>query len=83
MEVSLLADYVPDEGDETLRLTLTNPSGAVLSGSDPANSIAVIHATGTIEDVDPPVLTVDDFTGPEAARGASPCPWPTPAPTRP
>ena len=67
VEVSLLADYVPDEGDETLRLTLTNPSGAVLSGSDPANSIDEIHATGTIEDVDPPVLTVDDFTGPEGS----------------
>ena len=65
VDVSLLADYVPDEGPETLRLTLTNPSGAVLSGSDPNNIVAVIDATGTIEDVDPPVLSVNDFTGPE------------------
>ena len=65
VDVSLLADYVPDEGPETLRLTLTNPSGAVLSGSDPNNNIDQIHATGTIEDVDPPRLSVEGFTGPE------------------
>ena len=65
VDVSLLADYVPDEGDETLRLTLTNPSGAVLSGSDRDNIIDRIDGVGTIEDVDPPVLSVDDFTGRE------------------
>ena len=65
VEVSLLPDYVPDEGDETLRLTLANPSGAVLSGSDRDNSIDQIHGVGTIEDVDPPVLSVRGFSGPE------------------
>ena len=70
VEVSLLADYVPDEGDETLRLTLANPSGAVLSGSDRDNSIDQIHGVGTIEDVDPPVLSVRGFTGAEGT-GAS------------
>ena len=65
VEVSLLADYVPDEGDETLRLTLANPSGAVLSGSDRDNSIDQIHGVGTIEDVDPPVLSVSGFSGRE------------------
>ena len=62
--VELLDDYVPDENPETLRLTLTNPSRAVLSGSDPNNVISQIHATGTITDVPPPVLSVDGFTGP-------------------
>ena len=62
--VELVGDYLP-EPDETLRLTLTNPSGAVLSGSDRNNSISQIHATGTIENVDPPRLSVTGFTGPE------------------
>ena len=66
--VTLLADYVLDEGDETLRLTLTNPSGAVLSGSDRDNIIDEIDGVGTIEDVDPPVLSVSDFTGPEGTN---------------
>ena len=48
---------------ETLRLTLTNPSGAVLSGSDPGNSLSQIHGVGTITDVPPPTLSVDDFSG--------------------
>ena len=64
VDVSLLHDTLI-EADETLRLTLTNPSGAVLSGSDRDNIISEIHAAGTIEHVDPPVLSVDDFTGPE------------------
>ena len=68
VEVRLLADYVPNEGDETLRLTLSNPSGAVLSGSDPDNSIDQIHGIGTIEDVAPPVLTVGDFSGDEGTN---------------
>ena len=63
VDVILLADYVPDEGDETLRLTLANPSGAVLFGSDPGNIIDEIHGVGTIEDDPPPVLSVSDFTG--------------------
>ena len=62
--VELRGDYVP-EGAETLRLTLTNPSGAVLFGSDRNNIISQIHATGTIEDDPPPVLSVSDFTGRE------------------
>ena len=49
--------------DETLRLTLTNPSGAVLSGSDPGNSLSQIHEVGTITDVLPPTLSLDDFSG--------------------
>ena len=60
--VRLRADYEP-EPDETLRLTLTNPSGAVLSGSDPGNSLSQIHGVGTITDVLPPTLSVDDFSG--------------------
>ena len=64
-DVSLLGDYVPDEGDETLRLSLANPSGAVLSGSDPGNIIDEIHGVGTIVDDPPPVLSVSDFTGRE------------------
>ena len=63
--VELVGDYVPDENPETLRLTLTNPSGAALFGSDRNNSIDQIHATGTIENVDPPRLSVTGFTGPE------------------
>ena len=68
VEVRLLADYVPNEGDEMLRLTLSNPSGAVLSGSDPDNSIDQIHGIGTIQDVAPPVLTVGDFSGAEGTN---------------
>ena len=60
--VRLRADYEP-EPDETLRLTLTNPSGAVLSGSDPGNSLSQIHGVGTITDDPPPTLSVDDFSG--------------------
>ena len=65
--VRLRADYEP-EPDETLRLTLTNPSGAVLSGSGPGNSISQIHGVGTITDVLPPTLSVDDFSGLEGTR---------------
>ena len=68
VEVSLLADYVPDEGDETLRLTLANPSGAVLFDHDPVAGGVQAYATGTIEDVDPPELSVDDFTGREGTN---------------
>ena len=60
--VRLRADYEP-EPDETLRLTLTNPSGAVLSGSGPGNSLSQIHGVGTITDVLPPTLSVDYFSG--------------------
>ena len=69
VEVSLRPDAI-DEYPETLRLTLTNPSAAVLSGSDRDNSINEIHGVGTIEDVDPPVLSVSDFTGSEGSDGS-------------
>ena len=62
--VELVGDYLP-EPDETLRLTLTNPSGAVLSGSGPGNSISQIHGVGTITDDPPPTLSVVGFEGRE------------------
>ena len=65
VEVSLLADYVPDEGDETLRLTLTNPSGAVLFDHDPVAGGVQAYGVGTITDDAPPVLSVSGFRGPE------------------
>ena len=65
VEVSLLADYVPDEGDETLRLTLTNPSGAVLFDHDPVAGGVQAYGVGTITDDAPPVLSVGGFRGPE------------------
>ena len=60
VEVSLLHDTIANEPDETLRLTLTNPSQAALFGSDPDNSVGQIHGVGTITNVDPPELSVDD-----------------------
>ena len=62
--VELVGDYLP-ENPETLRLTLTNPSGAVLSGSGPGNSISQIHGVGTITDDPPPTLSVEGFEGRE------------------
>ena len=62
--VELVGDYLP-EPDETLRLTLTNPSEAVLSGSGPGNSISQIHGVGTITDDPPPTLSVVGFEGRE------------------
>ena len=61
--VELVGDYLP-ENPETLRLTLTNPSGAVLFGSDPGNSLSQIHGVGTITDVLPPTLSVVGFERP-------------------
>ena len=60
VDVALLRDTVASEPDETLRLTLTNPRGAVLSGSDAVSVVTEIHATGTIGDEDPPALFVDN-----------------------
>ena len=52
--VRLLPDAVYD-ADETLRIALSNAQQAFLDSADTT-------ATGTINDVDPPVLTVDDPT---------------------
>ena len=79
--VRLLADYEP-ENPETLRLTLTNPSGAVLSGSDPGNSISQIHGVGTITDDPPPTLSVEGFRAARAPGSPSRSRWPTPARAR-
>ena len=64
IDVSLLHDTVI-EGPEELRLMLSSPSQAVLFDRDPDNSTDEPYGVGTIEDVDPPVLSVDGFTGPE------------------
>ena len=58
--VSLLHDEVIEE-EEELRLVLSNPSQAVLFDRDPDNSIDdEPYGVGTITDVDPPWLTVDN-----------------------
>ena len=60
VEVSLLHDTIVNEPDETLRLTLRDPNGAVLFDRDPNNSVDEPYGVGTITDVDSPELTVDD-----------------------
>ncbi|WP_420630459.1 Calx-beta domain-containing protein [Candidatus Leptofilum sp.] len=61
VNVAILGDTI-DEFDETLTVTLSNPSGASQLGDD--------TATGTILDNDdPPTLTMDDVTVTEGDSG--------------
>ena len=53
------------EADERLRLTLSGPSQAVLSGSTPSNILDELEAVGTIINVDPPWIIVDNAAADE------------------
>ena len=58
VQVQLLADYVPGEGDETLVLRLSDADGA-----NDGLLLTDASAQGIIEDDPPPVLSVSDFRG--------------------
>ncbi|MCY4664815.1 MAG: hypothetical protein OXC00_09125, partial [Acidimicrobiaceae bacterium] len=64
VDVSLRRDTV-NESDETLRLTLANPSGAVLFDRDTNTPAVDAYGVGTITDTNSPELTVDDVSVPE------------------
>ena len=67
VEVSLRRDAI-NEADETLRLTLRNPAGAVLFDRDLVAAGVQAYAEGTIDDVDAPYL----FVGNTSAREGVP-----------
>ena len=67
VDVSLLRDAI-SEGPETLRLTLSSPSRAVLFDRDPAAGGVQAYGVGTIDDEDPPYL----FVGNTSAREGVP-----------
>ena len=67
-EITLLPD-LDDELEETFELALTNPSWPDVFDGDPgAADPPELAATGTIVNVQPPLLAVDGFTGPENSQ---------------
>ena len=58
--VRLKRDTILNEGNETLRLTLSSPDKAVLGDSDSITPGDQFYGVGTITEVDPPWLTVDN-----------------------
>ena len=59
VDVSLLNDEVV-EVDEVLRLVLSNPAQAVLTDRDLLTDGVQAYGVGTITDIDPPWLIIDD-----------------------
>ncbi len=58
--VRLKRDTILNEGNETLRLTLSSPDRAVLGDSDSITPGDQFYGVGTITEIDPPWLTVDN-----------------------
>ena len=72
VEVRLLHDTV-DDPREAFRLELLelgDPTMAVRADSDPDEPGDQFYGVGTITNVDPPALSVGDFTGPEGTDGS-------------
>ena len=66
VEVAVCDDGVVEQSPETFLLVLSNPSLPDLLDGDP-NAVDRLAATGTIDDVSPLGITIDDPIGPEGS----------------